>query len=88
MKIKVSELPAGSCFSRRGKIVKRLADGRCATAGKKGRITKGPCPSSANVKSAACPLSLLGADLPQPRPLVEMGSALPWSRRRGRRRTP
>lgn len=84
MRIKASEVPTGACFrSRAGKTVKRLADGRCATVAKNGRLRKGSCPTKGTVELAPCTVALLGAGLPSsPGRLVEVGGPAPRRRRK------
>ena len=81
MKIRVSEAPVGSCFTRKGKTVKKISDDRCASISK-GKIRKGKCPSSQVAESAHCPISLLGAGLPKQGTVIEIGSPTPRLRRR------
>lgn len=82
MKIKVSDIPVGGCFSHRGKTVKKISETRCASASKRGKVRKGKCPSASTAESAPCSIDLLGAGLSGPTSIVEMGSASPRRLRR------
>lgn len=83
MKIKVSDIPVGGCFSHRGKTVKKISETRCASTSKNGKVRKGKCPSKTTAESAPCNIDLLGAGLSGPTSIVEMGSPT-RTRHRGR----
>lgn len=74
MKLRFDDVPVYGCaHTRRGKLVKKLEDGRCASISKKGKSRIVKCPSG-DVKTAQCPISLLGAGLSSKGVIVEVGS--------------
>lgn len=89
MRMKFSELTAGSCFRRgkKGGVRKKLPDGRVLTISEKNgkkkkrvRALKG----DPSIESAECPLDFLGEGLRKsPASVIEIGSREMQRRRRG-----
>ena len=86
MKMKLSELTAGSCFQRgkKGGVRKKLPDGRVLTISAKGKKRIRAVKGDPTIDSVSCPLDFLGEGLRKtPDSVVEIGSRESQRRRRG-----
>jgi hypothetical protein len=74
MRVRISELPSGTCF-RQGKVTRKKLDGdRVVSVSPKGKIRKRMNLGDSEVESVPCPLRLLGVGLRKlPEQVVEMG---------------
>lgn len=78
MKMRLSDLPPGSCFKQGKTVKKKLSDGRVVTVGAKGRVRIAEPKGDPVVASVSCELKLLGVGLRRhPEQIVEMGSGRP-----------
>lgn len=80
MKIKLSGLSIGLCFSRnKGKVMKKVADGRVATVGKNGKVRTRAQKGDPEVEQANCPLRFIGIGMTRTHPeeVVEIGDGRP-----------
>lgn len=76
MKIRLSEVPVGSCFlGKKDKIFKRLEDGKAASINPAGRVSTKKTSGDPEVEMIeACPLKFLGVGLRRhPDLVVEIG---------------
>jgi hypothetical protein len=78
VKMRFSEMPAGSCFQngKRGGIRKKLPDGRVVTVSGSGKVKTRGMKGDPEVDAVSCPLKFLGTGLRKnPDVVVEIGSA-------------
>jgi hypothetical protein len=75
VKIKLSEVPVGSCYLKGKKTLKKVEDGRVASVGLGGRVSMRPIKGDPEVDMIeACPLKYLGVGLRRhPDAVVEIG---------------
>lgn len=78
VRVRISGLPAGSCFVSGKTVKKKLADGTVLTVDKKGRIRKRAQKGDPSVRPTSCPLRYIGAGmLKHPESVVEIGDGRP-----------
>ena len=80
LKVKLSELPAGSCFvnGRKKTVRKKLADGRVVVVGKGGRVRTRDVKGNPTVSPTSCPLKYIGVGLRRHKEtVVEIGDGRP-----------
>ena len=80
MKIRLSELSAGSCFlrGRKGKVEKKVEGDRIASRGKAGKVRTRPVRGDPEVQSVSCPLWAIGIGMRHnPSEIVEIGDGRP-----------
>lgn len=74
MKVRVSELPEGSCFLQGGATWKKLEDGKKVKVGSGRRVRTRRLRGDPEVEPRPCPLGLLGVGLRRhPEAVVEIG---------------
>lgn len=82
MKVRLSELPVGSCFQQ-GKTTRKKVDGDRTATVKKSRVKMRKLRGDPQVDPVPCPINLLGVGLPRhPEMVVEIGDGNLLSRRR------
>lgn len=79
MKIKLSDLPIGSCFIKgKGKVMKKVADGKVASTGKNGKARTRSQKGDPYVEQKGCTLHLIGIGMRRhPDEVVEIGDGRP-----------
>lgn len=79
MKIKLSELPIGSCFTRgKGKVQKKVGEGKVASAGMRGKAKTRTQKGDPLVEQRGCTLHLIGIGMRRhPDEVVEIGDGRP-----------
>lgn len=80
MKIKLSELPIGTCFTGKngGDEKKKVSEKKVAKVKKNGRVSMGKVKGDPEVDSCPCPLRLFGVGLRRhPDLMVEIGDGNP-----------
>ncbi len=80
MKMKFSDLPAGSCFTtKRGRTVRKKVDGsKVVTVTKKGHVRTRAQKGDPTVATKGCPITFLGVGLRRhPEEVVEIGVGRP-----------
>ena len=71
---KLSEIPDGSCFTQRGRVKKKLPDGRVVMVNADGKKRTRTPKGDPTVQIASCPLYLLGVGLRKaPGMIIEIG---------------
>jgi hypothetical protein len=75
MKIRVNEIPVGSCFvGKNGQVKKKVSDDRCAVVGMNGRVSTRKMKGDPEVEPTGCPLKYLAVGLRRhPDAVVEIG---------------
>lgn len=83
MKVRLSEIPVGSCFLHGKGMKKKVGDGRTAFVGLNGRIKTRAMRGDPTVEPIACPLKYLGVGLRRhPDQVVEIGDGNILKRKR------
>lgn len=78
MKMRLSDLPPGSCFKQGKAVKKKLSDGRVVTVSPKGRVRVADPKGDPMVSSVSCELKFIGVGLRRhPEQVVEMGTGSP-----------
>lgn len=89
MKLRLSEVPVGSCYTagKSKKVLKKIEDGRAASIGLGGRVSMRATKGDPDVDLIeACPLKYLGVGLRRhPDVVVEIGDGNILRPRTGRR---
>lgn len=83
MKVRLSEIPVGSCYvqGRKGETKKKVSDGKVASIGKTGKVSTRKMRGDPEVEPSTCPLRYLGVGLRRhPDQVVEIGSTQPPKR--------
>lgn len=75
MKIRVHEIPVGSCFmGKNGQVKKKVSDDKCAVVSMNGKVSTRKLKGDPEVESTACPLKYLAVGLRRhPDAVVEIG---------------
>lgn len=78
MKIRISELPVGSCFMKGRKVSKKTGDQEVVCLGKGGKERKRTIKRDDEVESTPCPLRMIGVGLRgNPEAVLELGNGRP-----------
>jgi hypothetical protein len=74
MKIRVHEIPIGSCFLQGKSVKKKVGDDKAAVVGLSGRVSTRKLKGDPEVEPTACPLKYLAVGLRRhPDAVVEIG---------------
>lgn len=74
MKVRLSEVPVGSCFQHGKGTKKKIGDGKTASVGLGGRVKTRAIKGDPEVEPVACPLKYLGVGLRRhPEGVIEIG---------------
>jgi len=74
MKVRLSELPVGSCFLQGAGTKKKVSDSKTAVVGANGRVRTRQVRGDPAVEPTPCPLRYLGVGLRRhPEQVVEVG---------------
>jgi hypothetical protein len=74
VKVRISNLPDNACFRQRGRVKKKLVEGRAASIRANGRVNIRKLKGDPEVEHVPCPLRYLGVGLRRhPEQVVEIG---------------
>ena len=76
--MRLSDLPAGSCFKQGSRLKKKLPDGRVVTVSASGKVRTRQPKGDPVIQTSSCPLQFLGVGLRKhPDMMIEIGDGNP-----------